>query len=46
MLDADARLRLTRILTTDTRAVDMASLIESMSAGDLKSRIRRFRSAP
>lgn len=46
ILDADARLRLTQILTTDTRAVDMASLIESMSAGDLKSRIRRFRSAP
>ena len=46
MLAADARLRLTRILARDTRAEDMASLVESLTAGDLKVRIRRFRAAP
>ena len=39
----EARVRLARILVEDTRAVDMASLIESLTAGDLKARIRAFR---
>ncbi len=43
LLDAGSRARLAQILTADTRAADMASLIESLTAGDLKARIRGFR---
>ncbi len=46
VLDSGARRRLTEILTGDTRAADMSSLIASLTAGDLKARIRTFRAAP
>ncbi len=42
-LDDDASLRLRRILTPDTQAADIASLVESLTSGDLKARIGAFR---
>ena len=42
-LTAEAQERLHRLTLTDTRAADMAALVESLSAGDLKARIRAFR---
>lgn len=44
-LDAEAARRLAAIAVPDTRAQDMASLVESLTDGDLKARIRSFRSA-
>jgi len=46
VLDVGARARLAQILAVDTRAADMASLVESLTAGDLKARIRAFRATP
>jgi enoyl-CoA hydratase/carnithine racemase len=43
LLARDARARLGAILVCDTRDADMASLIESLTAGNLKDRIRSFR---
>jgi len=45
-LDAGSRAQLAQILAVDTRAADMASLIESLTAGDLQARIRAFRATP
>lgn len=45
-LAPDARARLAAIALDDTRAIDMAALVESLTAGDLKARIRAFRTAP
>lgn len=42
-LEPGAARRLAAIALPDTRAADMASLIESLTDGDLKARIRRFR---
>ena len=42
-LTPEARACLAAIVTPDTRALDMASLVESLTAGDLKARIRAFR---
>lgn len=42
-LDDVAGQGLRKILTPDTRGPDMASLIESLTNGDLKARIREFR---
>ena len=39
----EAHARLAIIVTADTRTLDMASLVESLAAGDLKARIRAFR---
>ncbi len=40
------RSRLKSLTTMDTRAADMHALIESLTAGDLKERIRAFRTPP
>jgi enoyl-CoA hydratase/carnithine racemase len=40
-----AQVRLLEILREDTRAADMASLVESLAEGDLKSRIAAFRNS-
>ena len=40
------RCRLKALTIEDTRASDMHALIESLTAGDLKERIRAFRAAP
>jgi enoyl-CoA hydratase/carnithine racemase len=42
-LTAEAQQRLNGLTLADTRAADMAALIESLTAGDLKARIRAFR---
>jgi len=42
-LTAEAQQRLHALTLTDTRAADMAALVESLTAGDLKARIRAFR---
>jgi len=42
-LTAEARARLHTLTQSDTRAADMAALIESLTAGDLKARMRVFR---
>lgn len=42
-LSASAARRLAAIAVPDTRAEDMASLVESLTDGDLKARIGRFR---
>jgi enoyl-CoA hydratase/carnithine racemase len=42
-LTAEAQGRLHGLTLTDTRAADMAALVESLTAGDLKARIRAFR---
>jgi enoyl-CoA hydratase len=44
-LSADAQARLNALTVTDSRAADMAALIESLAAGDLPARIRAFRAA-
>jgi enoyl-CoA hydratase/carnithine racemase len=44
-LSPGAARRLAAIAVRDTRAEDMASLVESLTDGDLKERIRRFRAA-
>lgn len=45
MLSPDASARLAALTVADTRADDMAALVESLSAGDLKARVRAFRAA-
>ena len=42
-LTAEAQRRLHDLTLADTRAADMAALVESLTAGDLKARIRAFR---
>jgi enoyl-CoA hydratase/carnithine racemase len=42
-LTAESQQRLNGLTLTDTRAADMAALVESLTAGDLKARIRAFR---
>ncbi|HEY4370540.1 MAG TPA: enoyl-CoA hydratase/isomerase family protein [Burkholderiales bacterium] len=42
-LTAEAQARLHGLTLADTRAADMAALVESLTAGDLKARIRAFR---
>ena len=42
-LTSEAQQRLNGLTLTDTRAADMAALVESLTAGDLKARIRAFR---
>lgn len=44
-LASEARARLHGLTLTDSRAADMAALVESLTAGDLKARIRAFRAA-
>ena len=44
-LTADAQARLNALTWADTRAADMAALIDSLTADDLKARIRAFRAA-
>lgn len=45
VLTPDAGARLAALTVADTRAADMATLVESLTAGDLKSRVRAFRAA-
>lgn len=45
VLTPDAVARLAALTVVDTRAADMATLVESLAAGDLKSRVRAFRAA-
>jgi enoyl-CoA hydratase/carnithine racemase len=45
LLAIEAARRLAKIVTPDSRAVDMYSLVESLAEGDIKARIRRFRAA-
>lgn len=42
-LDAAAQARLNALTLVDSRAADMAALVESLAAGDIKARIRAFR---
>ena len=44
-LEPGAQARLHGLTQSDTRAADMAALIESLTEGDLKARIRAFRAA-
>lgn len=44
-LDVDARALLHRLTTPDSRDADLADLVRSAAAGDLKTRIRAFRSS-
>ena len=44
-LEVGAQARLHGLTQSDTRAADMAALIESLTEGDLKARIRAFRAA-
>ncbi|MBL8376653.1 MAG: enoyl-CoA hydratase/isomerase family protein [Burkholderiales bacterium] len=42
-LAASARVRLAHLTRDDTRAADMAALVESLTEGDLRARIAKFR---
>jgi len=44
-LSAEAQGRLNGLTVADNRAADMAALVESLTAGDLKAQIRAFRAA-
>ncbi len=44
-LSAEAQARLNGLTVADSRAADMAALVESLTAGELKARIHAFRAA-